>query len=159
MSLKYRKDREKDPSLPPVPVWRDPLDKIEPGLKETELMKIIMHDSNCQQWQLEHQDAVHEERLAHLFLEKAGIKYQEFCNGLENDWNKKNNTYPKTVQEAYTLLETYKGSEKFISHIVQKGKQNDRSDTNLNSKTNSGLSFNQDGKSGQQHVQGDKDNS
>ena len=108
---------------------------------------------------------MHEERLAHLFLEKAGIKYQEFCNGLENDWNKKKNTYPKTVQEAYTLLETYKGSEKtykgsekFISHIVQKGKQNDRSDTNLNSKTNSGLSFNQDGKSGQQHVQDNKDN-
>ena len=87
------------------------------------------------------------------------MKYQEFCNGLENDSNKKNNDYLKTVNEAYTLLETYKGNKKFISHIVQKSKQNDRSDTNLNSKTNSGLSFNQDEKSGQQHVQDDKDNS
>ena len=50
-------------------------------------------------------------------------------------------------------------NNKFISHIVQKNKQNDRSDTNLNPKTNSGLSFNQDGKSGQQHVQDDKDDS
>ena len=116
--LKYREDCEKDSSLPPVPVWRDLLVKIEPNLKEAEYMKIIMHDSNCQQWQVEHQDAVHKEHLAHLFLEKAGIKYQEFRNGLENDWNKKKNTYPKTVQEAYTLLETYKGSEKFILHIV-----------------------------------------
>ena len=57
------------------------------------------------------------------------------------------------------MLETYKGSEKFISHIVQKGKRNDRSDTNSNSKTNSGLSFNQDGKSGEQYVQENKDNS
>ena len=101
---------------------------------------------------MKRQDAVHEERHLHLFLEKASIKYQEFRNGLENDWNKKKNTYPKTVQEAYTLLETYKGSEKFILHIVQKGKQNDRSDTNSNSKTNSDLSFNQDKKSGEQHV-------
>ena len=87
------------------------------------------------------------------------MKYQVFCDGLENDWNKKNNNYPKTIQAAYTLLETYKESEKFISHIVQKGKQNDRSDTNSNSKKNSGLSFNQDGKSGEQHVQDNKDNS
>ena len=118
--LKYRKDCEKDPSLPPVPVLRDPCVKIKPNLKEAEYLKIIMHDSNCRQWQLEHQDAVHKERLAHLFLEKAGIKYQEFRNGLEIDWKKKYDTYPKTVQETYTLLETYKGSEKFISHIVQK---------------------------------------
>ena len=62
------------------------------------------------------------------------------------------NNYPKTVQATYTLLETYKGSEKFISYIVEKGKLNDRSDTNSNSKTNSDLSFNQDRKSGQQHV-------
>ena len=61
-----------------------------------------------------------------FILEKAGMKYQEFCHGLENDWNKKNNNYPKTVNEAYTLLETYKGSEMFIPHIVQKGKGNDR---------------------------------
>ena len=47
----------------------------------------------------------------------------------------------------------------FHIHIVQKNKQNDRSDTNLNSKTNSGLIYNQDGKSGQQHVQDNKDNS
>ena len=116
--IKYCEDCEKDPSLPPVPVWRDPCVKIEPNLKEAEYLKIIIHDSNCQQWQLEHQDAVHKERLAHLFLEKAGIKYQEFRNGLENDWNKKKNTYPKTVQEAYTLLETYKGSEKFTPSFV-----------------------------------------
>ena len=43
-------------------------------------------------------------------------------------------------------------------HIDQKGKQIDRSDTNLNSKTNSGLSFSRDAKSGQQHVQDNKDN-
>ena len=102
---------------------------------------------------------MNKDQLAHLFLEKAGMKYQEFCNGLENNWNKKNDNYPKTVNEAYTLLETYKGSKKFISHIVQKGKQNDKSDANSNSKINSGLSFNQDGKSGQQHVQDNKDNS
>ena len=87
------------------------------------------------------------------------MKYQEFCDSLENDWNKKNNDYPKTVHATYILLETYKGSEKFISHIVQKGKRNDRSDTNSNSNTNSGLSFNQDGKSEEQHVQENKDNS
>ena len=67
VSLKYRENCEKDVSLPEQTIWRDPLVKIEPGLKEAEYMKIIMHDSNCQQWQLEHQDAVHEERLAHLF--------------------------------------------------------------------------------------------
>ena len=100
---------------------------------------------------------MHEERLAYLFLEKAGMKYQEIRDGIENDWNKKNNNYPKTMQAAYTLLATYKGSEKFILHIVQKGKQHDRSDTNSNSKTNSGLNFNQDGKSGQQHVRDNKD--
>ena len=71
VSLKYCVDREKDPCLPVQLVWRDPLVKIEPGLKEPELMKIIMHDSNCRQWQLEYQDAVHKERLAHLFLEKS----------------------------------------------------------------------------------------
>ena len=73
-------------------------------------MKIIMWDTHCRQWYLEQQDAVHEEQLVHLFFEKASMKYQEFCDGLENDWNKKNNNYPKTVNEAYTLLETYKGS-------------------------------------------------
>ena len=49
VSLKYREDRERDPSLPPVLVWRDPLVKIESNLKEAELMQIIIHDSNCQQ--------------------------------------------------------------------------------------------------------------
>ena len=141
MYLQYCKDREKDTSLPPQPEYRDPLVKIETGLKEADYMKIIKHDAECRLWQLKRQNAVHDKRLAHLFLEKAGIKYQEFRNGLENDWNKKKNTYPKTVQEAYTLLETYKGSEKCILHIVQKGKQNDRSDTNSNSKTKSGIAL------------------
>ena len=120
--LKYREDREKDTSRPPQPEYRDPLVKIEAGMKDVDYLKIINHDAECWLWQLKRQNAVHDERLAHLFLEKAGIKYQEFCYGLENDWNKKNNTYPKTVQTAYTLLETYKGIEKFILHIVQKGK-------------------------------------
>ena len=53
----------------------------------------------------------------------------------------------------------FKGNNKFILHIVQKNKRNDRRDTNSNSKTNSGLSFNQEEKSEQQHVQGDKDES
>ena len=91
--------------------------KIEPGLKEVDYLKVIMWDIHCPQWYLEHQDAVNKEQLAHLFFEKAGMKYQEFCDGLENDWNKKNNNYPKTINEAYTLLETYKGSEKFNLYI------------------------------------------
>ena len=49
VSLKNCKDCEKDPCLPVQPVWRDLLVKIEPGLKEAEYMKIIMHDSNCRQ--------------------------------------------------------------------------------------------------------------
>ena len=83
--LKYREDCEKDISLPPQPVWRDPLVKIEMGLKDADYMKIIKYDAECRLWQLKRQNAVHDERLAHLFLEKAGIKYQEFSNGLEND--------------------------------------------------------------------------
>ena len=34
VDLKYRKDREKDTSLPPQPEWRDLLVKIEKGLKD-----------------------------------------------------------------------------------------------------------------------------
>ena len=102
---------------------------------------------------------MNEEQLAHIFLEKSGIKFQEFCNGLENDWDKKNDNYPKTVYKTYTLLETYNGSEKFISHIVNKNKRSDRSDTNSNSKTNTGLSFNQDGKKDDQYTQDGKDKS
>ena len=84
------------------------------------------------------------------------MKYHEFRDGLENDWNKKNNNNSTTINEAYTLLETYKGSEKSISHIVQKNKPNIRSETNSNSKTNVGWSCNKDGDSDEQHV---KDNS
>ena len=100
VSLKYREDREKNACLPIQPVWRDPLVKIEMGLKDDDYMKIIRHSADCRLWQLKHQNVVQNECLAHLYLEKAGIKYQEFCNGLENDWNKKSNTYPKTVQES-----------------------------------------------------------
>ena len=138
----YAEKREKDPKLTPRPPWRDPDIKIEMGLTDEEYLKIINWDDHCRRWYEDYAFYVHEEQLAHMFLEKAGIKYQEFRNGLENDWNKKNDNYPKTVSEAYTLLETYKGREKFISHIVQKNKRTDRSDTNSNSKTNSGLSFN-----------------
>ena len=70
------------------------------------------------------------------------MKYEEFHNSLENDWYKMNDNYPKTVNDAYTLLETFKGNDKVISHIVQKNNRNDRSDTNSNSKKNLGLSFN-----------------
>ena len=159
MSLTHHENCEKDATLTTRPVWRNMMVKMEPGLKEAALMKVIMWDAHCRQWYLENQGAVNEEQLAHLFLEKASMKYQEFCKGLENDWNKKNCNYPKTVNVAYTLLETYKGSKTIILHIVQKGKQNDRSGTNSSSKTNLGFSFNQNGKSGQQHVQGNKNDS
>ena len=48
--LKYREDREKDTSLPAQPVWRDPLVKIEMGLKDDDYMKIIKHDAECRLW-------------------------------------------------------------------------------------------------------------
>ena len=47
VSLKYCESRKKDASLPERPVWRGWLVKIEPSLKEVELMKIIMWDTQC----------------------------------------------------------------------------------------------------------------
>ena len=50
MYLKYREDCEKDTSLPPQPEYRDPLVKIETGLKEADYLKIIKHDA---EWAVE----------------------------------------------------------------------------------------------------------
>lgn len=101
---------------------------------------------------------IHEQYLVFLFLERASYKYEELHINLENDWDKKIDNYPATVNEAYTLLETYQVSNKFILSIVQKSKQNDRS-VNINSdlKINLGLSFSQDGKTEQQHIKDNKE--
>ena len=46
------------------------------------------------------------------------MKYQELQNRLEIGWHKKSDNYLKFENEAYTLLETFKGNDKLISHIV-----------------------------------------
>lgn len=102
--------------------------------------------------------ATHKQYLTFLFLERASPKYEEFFIDLENDWLKKIDSYPIIVNEAYTLLKTSRSSDKFILSIVQRSKRNDRSNNNnSNFKTNSGLSFNQDKKCEQQHIQDNKE--
>lgn len=82
--------------------------------------------------------------LAFLFFERAGFKFEELHIDLKKDWHKKISNYPRTVDDAYDLLETFCSTNKFIKNIVEKSKQNDRSNNtnNSNLKTNSGLSFN-----------------
>ena len=51
------------------------------------------------------------------FLERACMKYEE-CNSLENNWHKKNINYQQIVNDDYTSLETFKGNNELILHIV-----------------------------------------
>ena len=46
VSLSYIKEDEKDPTLTPEPVWRDPMFKIEPGLTEAEYLKFFNWDTH-----------------------------------------------------------------------------------------------------------------
>ena len=71
--------------------------------------------------------------LTFIFMEQAGCKYEELCINLENDWHKGKDNFPDTVDKAYSLLKICRGSRKFISNIVKKSKQNDRSDYATNS--------------------------
>lgn len=71
-------------------------------------------------------------------MECAGYRYEKLCVDSENDWHKGSDNFPHTVNEAYTLLESFRRGTNFISNIVKKSKQNERSDhtTNFNLKTN-----------------------
>jgi hypothetical protein len=86
----------------------------------------------------------HERYLAFVFMKRAGYKYEELRIKLENDWSAGINTYPETVDDVYTRLETFRDTKKLIRDAIS-STRNDRSDNNNNSKSTTGLSFNQTG--------------
>lgn len=53
---------------------------------------------------------------------------EELCVDLENNWHKGTTNFPYTSNEAYTLLKTFRSGTKFVSNIIEKSKQNNRSD-------------------------------
>ena len=67
------------------------------------------------------------------------MRYEELHNSLENDLHKKNDNYPQIVNDAYILLETFKGHNKLINKVPGVIPTKIR-----------GPSFNQEGKSEQQ---------
>lgn len=70
--------------------------------------------------------------LVFLFIQRVGYKYEELCVYLENDWHKWSDNFLHTVNEAYTLLKTFRSSKKYISNIVKKNRQNYRRDNITN---------------------------
>jgi hypothetical protein len=89
-------------------------------------------------------ETAHERYLAFVFMKRAGYRYEELRIKLENDWSGNINTYPESVDEAYTRLETFRDSKKIIRDATSSAR-NDRSDNNNNnnSKSTTGMSFNQ----------------
>lgn len=61
----------------------------------------------------------HNQFIAFIVIEKAGHKYEELYFELENNWHKSIDKFPTTIDESYTLLETYKGSSKFICNTTK----------------------------------------
>ena len=80
--------------------------------------------------------------LAFVYIKRAGYQYEELRIKMENDWNTSTNTYLVTVNDAYTRLETFQSSNKLVSTHNSK---NTRNKGNDNSKSSTGLSFNQEG--------------
>jgi hypothetical protein len=83
----------------------------------------------------------HERYLAFVFLKRAGYRYEELQIKMESDWSAGVNTYPETVDDLYTRLETFRDSKKLIRDAASSA-NNDRRDNN-NSKSTTGMSFNQ----------------
>jgi hypothetical protein len=89
-------------------------------------------------------ETAHERYLAFVFMKRAGYRYEELRIKMENDWSGNMNTYPESVDDAYTRLETFRDSKKIIRDATSSAR-NDRSgdNNNNNSKSTTGMSFNQ----------------
>ena len=47
VSQSHAEAAEKDPTLTPSPVWRDPMVKLEPNITNKELLVIVNYNSYC----------------------------------------------------------------------------------------------------------------
>ena len=97
-----------------APAYCNPEIKLEKDIKIKDLWVIVNYDTFCRKRYDERRADIHQQQHAYLFLEKASMKYEELCNSLKNDWHKKNDYNLKIVDDAYTLIETFKGNNKLI---------------------------------------------
>jgi hypothetical protein len=53
------------------------------------------------------QDKVEERYIAYLIIVNSGLQHEHLWSSLQEDFAKKINHYPKTIQEAKTYLDTF----------------------------------------------------
>eukprot|EP00536_Pseudo-nitzschia_multiseries_P003412 jgi/Psemu1/7719/gm1.7719_g len=71
-----------------------------------------------------------------IFLKQAGERFEEYQRELNNDYAKRTNHMPKLVEDTYTLLVNYEGSEKFIQNQFKPGKGTNQNGCNNQSNKN-----------------------
>lgn len=122
------------------------VDFATPGFKKHLLDECLKEcgdseDPRYQKFGSQVSQCANDQFLALLFLRQAGEYYEECRRELKNDFLKGSNHYPKTVDEAYHLLQNFEPTKK-----AQRPTQNAPSDRDGNGKSRpqSGHSYHQD---------------
>eukprot|EP00536_Pseudo-nitzschia_multiseries_P000703 jgi/Psemu1/1596/gm1.1596_g len=108
--------------------------------KAKELGQGGMKTSGYRDYELKIKEQTNDLMYTLIFLKQAGERFKECQRELNNDYTKGTDHMQKLVEDAYTLLVNYEGSEKFIQNQFKPGRgKNQNGRNNQSNKNDNGL--------------------